>query len=270
MSELEDKKIDREIDVQNAEAAYISSKENLAVVENQAKSDVDLAILTLDFAKQDLEKYIKGDYLNELHKREATITLNKEKFERAKDTLMWSEKLADENFISNTELQGDKLAKDEAEMNVQIAEQDKNIAALKKQLQEEIAKSRLAAKSAWRDISEVSFAEGDRYLLANLIYCEAGNQPYAGQVAVGAVVINRVLSSVYPNTVSGVIYQYKQFAPVLDGHLAIALANDSATAACYKAADEAMSGYTNVGRCVYFRTPIEGLTGMQIGGHIFY
>ena len=80
------------------------------------------------------------------------------------------------------------------------------------------------------------------------------------------MVINRVLSSVYPNTVSGVIYQYKQFAPVLDGHLAIALANDSATAACYKAADEAMSGYTNVGRCVYFRTPIEGLTGMQIGG----
>ena len=143
----------------------------------------------------------------------------------------------------------------------QIAEQDKNIAALKKQLQEEIAKSRLAAKSAWRDISEVSFAEGDRYLLANLIYCEAGNQPYAGQVAVGAVVINRVLSSVYPNTVSGVIYQYKQFAPVLDGHLAIALANDSATAACYKAADEAMSGYTNVGRCVYFRTPIEGYQG---------
>lgn len=64
--------------------------------------------------------------------------------------------------------------------------------------------------------------------------------------------------------------QYKQFAPVLDGHLAIALANDSATAACYKAADEAMSGYTNVGRCVYFRTPIEGLTGTQIGGHIFY
>ena len=152
----------------------------------------------------------------------------------------------------------------------QIAEQDKNIAALKIQLQDEFVNSRLAAKSAWRDISEVSFAEGDRYLLANLIYCEAGNQPYAGQVAVGAVVINRVLSSVYPHTVSGVIYQYKQFAPVLDGHLAIALANDSATAACYKAADEAMSGYTNVGRCVYFRTPIEGLTGMQIGGHIFY
>ncbi len=152
----------------------------------------------------------------------------------------------------------------------QSAKEEENIAALKKQLAEEIAMSKLAAQSKWRDISEVSFEEGDRYLLANLIYCEAGNQPYEGQLAVGAVVINRVLSSVYPDSVVGVIYQNKQFAPVGDGHLALALAEDRATAACYKAADEAMSGHTNVGNCVYFRTPIEGLTGIQIGGHIFY
>ncbi len=152
----------------------------------------------------------------------------------------------------------------------QSAKEEENIAALKKQLAEEIAMSKLAAQSKWRDISEVSFEEGDRYLLANLIYCEAGNQPYEGQLAVGAVVINRVLSSVYPDTVVGVIYQNRQFAPVGDGHLALALAEDRATAACYKAADEAMGGHTNVGNCVYFRTPIEGLTGIQIGGHIFY
>lgn len=152
----------------------------------------------------------------------------------------------------------------------QSAKEEENIAALKKQLAEEIAMSKLAAQSKWRDISEVSFEEGDRYLLANLIYCEAGNQPYEGQLAVGAVVINRVLSSVYPDSVVGVIYQNKQFAPVGDGHLALALAEDRATSACYKAADEAMSGHTNVGNCVYFRTPIEGLTGIQIGGHIFY
>lgn len=165
--------------------------------------------------------------------------------------------------IAAAEAQADALSE-------QIAAQEQNISALQKQLEEEIAKSRLAKNSKWRNISEVTFTEEDRYLLANLIYCEAGNQPYEGQVAVGAVVINRVLSSVYPNTVSGVIYQYKQFAPVLDGHLALALAEDRATAACYKAADEAMSGYTNVGQCVYFRTPIPGLTGIQIGGHIFY
>ena len=151
-----------------------------------------------------------------------------------------------------------------------ISEQEQDIEALQKQYEEELAKSRLAAKSKWRDISEVTFEEGDRKLMANIIYCEAGAEPYAGQVAVGAVVINRVLSSVYPNTVVGVVYQKKQFSPAASGRLALALANDSATASCYQAADEAMSGATNVGQCVYFRTPIPGLEGIRIGGHIFY
>ena len=152
----------------------------------------------------------------------------------------------------------------------QIKEQEANIEYLKKKLAEEQALSKLAAQSKWRDISEVQFEENDRYLLANLIYCEAGGEPYAGQVAVGAVVINRVLSSVYPNTVTGVIYQKYQFSPVGSGRLALALAQNKATASCYKAADEAMAGQTNVGNCVYFRTPVPGLTGIQIGGHIFY
>jgi len=152
----------------------------------------------------------------------------------------------------------------------EIKKQEEDIAYLKKKLAEEIAMSKLSAQSKWRDISEVEFAEGDRYLLANLIYCEAGGEPYAGQLAVGAVVINRVLSGVYPDTVTGVIYQNKQFSPAGSGRLALALSENRATAACYKAADEAMAGQTNVGNCVYFRTPIEGLTGIRIGGHIFY
>ena len=151
-----------------------------------------------------------------------------------------------------------------------LSEQEEDIAALQKQYEEELALSRLAAQSAWRDISEVTFAEGDRHLLANLIYCEAGGEPYVGQVAVGAVVINRMLSSRYPDTMVGVIYQNKQFSPVGNGRLALALANNKATASCYQAADEAMKGITNVGHCLYFRTPIPGLTGTRIGGHIFY
>ena len=167
----------------------------------------------------------------------------------------------------------DQIASAEAQVEVleaQIAAQDENIAALQKKLEEEIRKSRLAAQSSWRDISEVSFSEDDRYLLANLIYCEAGGEPYEGQVAVGAVVINRVLSSVFPNTVSGVIYQSGQFEPVSTGRLALALAENRATDSCYRAADEAMSGVTNVGNCVFFRTPIPGLEGINIGGHVFY
>lgn len=166
-----------------------------------------------------------------------------------------------------------EISDTEAEMleyEKQLAEQKNSIAQLQKELEEERRLSQLAANSAWRDISEISFADGDRYLLANLIYCEAGNQPYEGQVAVGAVVMNRVMSSVFPDTVVGVIYQKKQFSPVASGRLALALAEDHATAACYRAADEAMSGKTTVGNCLFFRTPIEGLSGTQIGGHIFY
>lgn len=166
-----------------------------------------------------------------------------------------------------------QISETEAEMiayEKQLEEQNNNIAQLQKQLEEERRLSKLAKQSAWRDISEVSFADGDRYLLANLIYCEAGNQPYEGQVAVGAVVMNRVMSGVFPDTVVGVIYQKKQFSPVASGRLALALAEDHATPACYRAADEAMAGATTVGDCLFFRTPIEGLTGIQIGGHIFY
>lgn len=153
----------------------------------------------------------------------------------------------------------------------QIKEQEENIAVLKAKLAEEIRMAELAAQSSWRDISEVSFGEGDRYLLANLIYCEAGGESYEGQVAVGSVVINRVLSSVYPNTITGVIYQSGQFSPVASGRLALALAENRATAKCYQAADAVMSGTTNVSNCVYFRTPIEGITPRYtIGGHIFY
>ena len=166
-----------------------------------------------------------------------------------------------------------QIADTEAEIEAyeaQIAEKEKDVEYLKKILEEERAKSRLAQNSTWRDISEVSFAEGDRTLLANLIYCEAGGEPYEGQVAVGAVVMNRVLSSVFPDTISGVIYAPHQFSPAGSGRLALALAQNKATDSCYRAADEAMSGYSNVGSCVYFRTPIEGLSGISIGGHIFY
>lgn len=152
-----------------------------------------------------------------------------------------------------------------------IKEEEENLTALKAKLAEEIRMAELAAQSSWRDISEVSFADGDRYLLANLIYCEAGGESYAGQVAVGSVVINRVLSSVYPDTVTGVIYQSGQFSPVASGRLALALADGRATASCYQAADEVMRGTTNVGNCVYFRTPVAGINPRYtIGGHIFY
>lgn len=152
----------------------------------------------------------------------------------------------------------------------EIKKREEDLEYLKKKLAEEIALSQAAANGVWRDISEVQFTEDDRRLLANLIYCEAGGESYEGQVAVGSVVINRVLSSKFPDTVAGVIYQGGQFSPVASGRMDLALSTDKATDSCYKAADAAMSGVTNVGSCVFFRTPIEGLSGINIGGHVFY
>ncbi|MCR4648620.1 MAG: cell wall hydrolase [Lachnospiraceae bacterium] len=163
-----------------------------------------------------------------------------------------------------------KLEQEIADKEAEIKAQEADIEELKKRYEEELRLSQIASQSSRRDISEVKFADNDRYLLANLIYCEAGGEPYEGQLAVGAVVINRLLSSCYPDSVYDVIYQRSQFSPAGSGRLALALAKNSATASCYRAADEAMSGVTNVGNCVYFRTPIPGLTGIQIGNHIFY
>lgn len=156
------------------------------------------------------------------------------------------------------------------EYEAEIKKKEEDLSYLKKKLAEELALSQSAANATWRDISEVTFAEGDRKLLANIIYCEAGNQPYDGKLAVGSVIMNRVLSSVFPDSVVGVVYQKKQFSPVASGRLELALASDKATAECYRAADEAMSGVNNVGTCLFFRTPVEGLTGITIGDHVFY
>jgi len=120
-STLLDKKIDQEIKVQNAYAAYINATENLAVVENQAQSDIDKAELTLEFAKQDLEKYQQGEYPNELRQAQAQITLAEEELSRARETLKWSQKLYEEKYISQTELQADQLAERKKALDVELA-----------------------------------------------------------------------------------------------------------------------------------------------------
>lgn len=158
---------------------------------------------------------------------------------------------------------------EEAAYQAEIEAQEKNLTALKKQLAEEQAMSRRAAKMAWRDVSELTYEESDEELLACLIYCEAGNQPYEGQVAVGAVVVNRMRSAAYPNTMVGVIYQNRQFSPVASGRLAARLAA-GANDRCRQAARDAMNGSTPVGNCLYFRTVIPEINGQIIGGHVFY
>lgn len=110
-------------------------------------------------------------------------------------------------------------------------------------------------------------AEKEKKLLAAIIYCEAGGEPYRGQVAVGAVIMNRVKSSLFPNTIEGVIYQKGQFGPASSGKLKRVLSSGKATSSCYKAAEAALAGENPIGKALYFGN---GTTGQKIGSHYFH
>lgn len=123
-----------------------------------------------------------------------------------------------------------------------------------------------------------SFNSDDIYWLARIIEAEAGGEPYKGKVAVGNVVINRVLSSSFPNTVYGVIFEYygniPQFSPVADGTI-----YNNPSQVSIQAAKDAANGARPVGDATYFFNPskaagtwiVRNKTYVtRIGGHVFY
>jgi len=126
-SDLLDKKIDQQIKVQNAEAAFVGARENLAVIGNQAQSDIDKAKLTYDFALQDLKKYKEGEFPNELKQAESKIILAKEEISRAREKLGWSKKLYEEKYISKIELQSDELAEKKKMLDLEFAVNELNL-----------------------------------------------------------------------------------------------------------------------------------------------
>nr|WP_308000113.1 cell wall hydrolase [uncultured Merdimonas sp.] len=104
-------------------------------------------------------------------------------------------------------------------------------------------------------------------LLASIIFCEAGNQPYEGQVAVGAVVMNRVNSGLFPDSVEEVVYQSGQFVPAGTGWLDRVRSQKGYTDSAMQAAKDALAGEDPVEGCLYFD---QGGSGMQIGAHYFH
>lgn len=113
-------------------------------------------------------------------------------------------------------------------------------------------------------------ASGDEVtLLAALIQAEAGNQPYEGQVAVGAVVMNRVRSGAYPSTIQGVISAPGQFGPAATGMVASIMASGPKSS-CMQAAQAAINGETTIGTLTHFRSASSGVGGIVIGSHVFY
>lgn len=97
-----------------------------------------------------------------------------------------------------------------------------------------------------------SSGTSDIQLMARAINGEARGEPYEGQVAVGAVILNRVKSSQFPNTISGVIYQSGAFTAVADGQINAPISEGSTV---YKAAQDAMNGWDPTGGCIYYFNP---------------
>lgn len=120
--------------------------------------------------------------------------------------------------------------------------------------------------------SSSNYTNSDLYLLAKCIYAEARGESYTGQVAVGAVILNRVASSAFPNTIAGVIYQQHAFTAVSDGQI-----NLEPDKTAMNAASDAMNGWDPTYGCIYYYNPAVATsswifgrkTVTTIGKHVF-
>lgn len=128
------------------------------------------------------------------------------------------------------------------------------------------------AKIGLSTSSSSSTSSNDKTLLAMVINGEARGEPYEGQVAVGAVVLNRVRHSSFPNTIAGVVYQQGAFTAVTDGQI-----NKPIQESCYRAAQDALNGWDPTGGAIYYYNPATATSSWiwsrpvitQIGKHVF-
>jgi peptidoglycan hydrolase CwlO-like protein len=196
---------------------------------------------------------MQDDYQSKQNSVNSLISQTKANISQADDELSDAK-----DTVSEIETQIAKMEAYELELEAQKAKEDAaRLAAILAQEQE--------------DTSGVVYVptDSDVYLLGAIIQCESDGEPYEGKLAVGSVVMNRVKSSYFPNTVSGVIYQSGQFSPVASGRYAYRL-SAGVNSTCLKAAEEVLGGNITL-NALFFRRVNMGITqGTVIGNHIFY
>lgn len=151
----------------------------------------------------------------------------------------------------------EEKARQEAEAEKKAAEEKQRREAEKK-----------AQKSTEKGTEKKAANSSDVSILAALVQLEAGGESYEGKLAVASVVMNRVRSGGYPNSVQGVVYQSGQFPPASGGRMASLVAN-GAGADCVKAAQQAIGGVSNIGSLKHFHSARLG-GSVVIGNHAFY
>ena len=222
-------------------AAESNMTDDLLPTEVQSESEIRTEVLSDIIGTQD------NDMLNDLERKE-----------------IWNFTEIVNDVHQNAVKETKNAAQEAYDTYLKKVEEEKKAAEEARRIAEEEAAREAAEKAAQEQA--VSASASEQELLAALIFCEAGNQPYEGQVAVGAVVMNRVRSGSFPNTITDVIYQSGQFTPAMTGWLDSVLASDGYTNSAMQAAADALAGSNPIGDCLYFST---GGGGYQLGDHYF-
>lgn len=270
-------------------------------------NQVEYAVNINSYDRNMLENYkiAKADLETqqaELEDEQEALALLKDEVEKKKEQVAIQQKAAGSKISSYEDMIA-QLENELGSVEELIEEKTKLLNQLIAKAEEEERQARIAAaQQAVSSMGTDGIIVGDAgishgtlglsdyeiMLLAAIIYCEAGNQGLEGQLAVGYVVMNRVRSKLYPNSVEAVIRQSKQFEPVGSGRFDLVLKAEQdpdipniVTQSCWTAAKTVVNGSSNVGDSLFFRTwaPVPQLiTNLQngnvpyqiIGDHIFY
>lgn len=245
-----------------------------------------------------LEEEMERQELEKRKIEEAIVLAEKQKAKEEADKLAKIEadkKAKEEAEIAKVEaeklakLEAEKKEKEEKEKRLRLEEERKVKVAAEREakykeaqaIKEKIkAKSTVATKPAVSTVkpkttnTPTNAPSSDVEALAKIIHAEAKGEPYQGKLAVGAVILNRVADSRFPNSITGVIFAPKQFQPVTNG----AYQNARPTNDDYRAAKEALNGSDPTGGATFFYAPSSATTKWHetlthtttIGGHKFF
>lgn len=263
----------QESEAQEEQAEAQESAQDMTAAETAADAEAFAREVAVSAQKADMEKAQAEAAERAAREAQELVKAQAEAAERAQKeaaALIKAQQEAAARAAAEAKAQAEEAAAQaraqaEAQLRAQQEEAARAAAAAAQ------AEAEKAAEAARRQaiLSANGITEEDLYLLANIIYCEAGCEPYIGKVAVGNVVMNRVKSNRQPDTIQGVIYAKGQFSPVRNGSLDRALRRGSADESCYQAALEALSGAKPVGDKLFFRR-VNGRPGQVIGHHVFY
>ena len=243
--------------IADKEQAYTKEQQDLVELKNQVKEQQDLIAQKIN----DTNKSIQA-YSDDIAKAEAAALEYEKKVEANRQAIDDESRRIEESKILE-QVSRERASKEQASR--EQASREESI----KNAQGNIDESETTSKPD--NDTPIYTPEGnDLDMLAALIECEAGDQSYYGMLCVGAVVMNRINSSSFPDTLYEVLYQPYQFTPVtVSGRFALVLAR-GANETCYKAAREVLEQGNIVGSWLFFRMNDGSRQGEVIGDHVFY